>query len=77
VRDLISIVGEDSLNLEQKALIKFSVGFEKEFLNQNTSENREITKTLEIAWNVLTNLPRENLIRVHKKFLDQYYKDIY
>ena len=40
VKDLISVVGEDSLNMEQKALLNFGESFEREFLNQGLEENR-------------------------------------
>ncbi len=73
VRDLISIVGEDGLSLDQKALLRFGDVFEKKFLNQGFKENRNILQTLSLAWEVLSTLPRSQLIRIHKKFLDKYY----
>ncbi|MFX1273931.1 MAG: V-type ATP synthase subunit B [Promethearchaeota archaeon] len=76
VKDLISIIGEDGLNLEQKALIKFGQLFENEFLNQGYSENRNFEKTLNIAWNVLSVLPLSQLFRIHEKFITNYYKEM-
>ncbi|MHA1670293.1 MAG: V-type ATP synthase subunit B [Promethearchaeota archaeon] len=73
VRDLISIVGEDSLNLEQKALLKFGEDFEKKFINQGFSENRDFTKTFSISWDVLANIPKNQLYRIHQKYIDKYY----
>ncbi|MBY8981685.1 MAG: V-type ATP synthase subunit B [Candidatus Lokiarchaeota archaeon] len=74
VRDLVSIVGEDSLNSEQRALLKFADAFENDFLNQTNDENRSFTETLNIAWRVLSNLPKNKLNRIHKKYIDQYYQ---
>jgi len=46
VKDLISIVGEEGLNFEQKALLKFGDNFEQKFLNQQRNENRNFSQTL-------------------------------
>jgi V/A-type H+-transporting ATPase subunit B len=73
VRDLISIVGEDSLNLEQKSLLKFGEDFEKKFLNQGFNENRDFNKTFSISWEVLSNLPKNQLYRIHQEYIDKYY----
>lgn len=74
VKDLISIVGEDGLNLEQKNFLNFGVDFEQKFLNQKVNENRDFETTLNLAWEVLSNLTTGQLFRIHQKFLDKYYK---
>ncbi len=74
VKDLISIVGEDGLNYEQKNFLKFGVDFEQKFLNQKVNENRDFETTLNLAWEVLSNLTIDQLFRIHQKFLDKYYK---
>ncbi len=73
VRDLISIVGEDGLNLNQKALLRFGNFFEQKFLNQGYSEERDFSTTLNIAWQALSNLPKNQLFRIHEDFIDKYY----
>jgi len=73
VKDLISIVGEDGLNFEQKNLLKFGNEFEKIFLNQKPDENRNFRDTLNIAWDVLSNLSQNQLFRIHQKLIDKYY----
>jgi V/A-type H+-transporting ATPase subunit B len=73
VRDLISIVGEDSLNLDQKALLNFGEDFERKFLNQSFEENRDFTNTLSIGWNVLANITKNQLYRIHRELIDKYY----
>lgn len=74
VKDLISIVGEDGLNLDQRNLLQFGENFEQKFLNQKLNENRNFNQTLEIAWDTLSNLDKNQLIRIHQKFIDKYYK---
>jgi len=73
VKELISIVGEDSLNPYQKSLLNFNREFEAKFINQEETENRSFEDTLNIAWKVLANIPKENLYRIHDKFVKKYY----
>jgi len=73
IRDLISIVGEDGLNYNQKALLKFGNEFEQKFLNQGYKEERDINTTLDIAWKALSHIPRNQLFRIHDHFVDKYY----
>ncbi len=74
VKDLISIVGEDGLNFEQKNILKFGNGFEQRFLNQKEDENRSFKESLDIAWDVLSNLNQNQLIRIHQKYIDKYFQ---
>lgn len=74
VKDLISIVGEDGLSFEQKNFLNFGIEFEQKFLNQKVNENRDFETTLNLAWEVLSNLTTGQLFRIHQKFLDKYYK---
>ena len=76
VRDLISIVGEDGLNLEQTSLLKFGEDFENIFMKQGTTENRDFTHTFNIVWEILSKLPSKLLLRIHQKFIDKYYHGV-
>jgi V/A-type H+-transporting ATPase subunit B len=73
VKDLISIVGEDGLNPDQRNLLLFGEDFEQKFLNQKLNENRDFAQTLEIAWDTLSNLDKNQLIRIHQKIIDKHY----
>ncbi len=73
IKDLISIVGEDGLNHQQRNILRFGREFEKKFLNQKPTENRELKTTLDIGWDVLANLEKNQLLRVHEKFINKYY----
>jgi len=74
VRDLISIVGEDGLNIDQRNLLEFGFDFEQIFLNQKSNESRDFNRTLNLAWETLSHLNKDQLIRIHPKFIDKYYK---
>ncbi|MFW9771761.1 MAG: V-type ATP synthase subunit B [Candidatus Heimdallarchaeota archaeon] len=73
-RDLLSVVGEDGLNFEQKALLKYGEDFEQKFLNQGLNENRTFNETFSIAWDVLSNLSQNQLFRIHQGLIDKYYR---
>jgi len=75
VRDILSVVGEDGLNPNQKELLKFGDEFETKFLNQETTEDRSFDQTLKIAWEVLSNLSKKQLFRIHQQFIDKYYSN--
>ncbi|MHA1884832.1 MAG: V-type ATP synthase subunit B, partial [Promethearchaeota archaeon] len=74
VKDLISIVGEDGLNYDQKNLLNFGLDFEKMFLNQKSDESRDFDKSFSIAWDVLSNLSANQLFRIRQKNIDKYYQ---
>ena len=74
VKDLISIVGEDGLNYEQKNLLNFGIDFEQRFLNQKEDENRTFENTLNMAWDVISNLNPNQLMRIHQKYIDKYFQ---
>lgn len=73
VRALASVIGEDELSDLDKLYMKFGVEFENKFIAQQKDENRSIESTLEIGWELLRMLPREELSRIDTKILDKYY----
>lgn len=72
-RSLASVIGEEELSAADKKYIKFGKLFEQKFLTQSQSEVRSIDQTLDLGWELLGYLPREELDRVDDKLLDQYY----
>ena len=72
-RALASVIGEDELSALDKKYLEFGKAFENTFVGQGEEENRTILQTLEIGWNLLRMLPREELDRIDTKILDQYY----
>lgn len=73
-RDLARIVGEMGLSERERLFLKFADIFEKKFISQGEYENRSIEETLDIAWEVLSILPEEELVRVKDEILEKYYK---
>ncbi len=73
-RGLASVIGEEELSSTDKSYLDFGRRFEKEFLGQNAYENRTISESLDIGWELLSLLPREELTRVNTKILEQHYR---
>ncbi|MCD6538175.1 V-type ATP synthase subunit B [Candidatus Bathyarchaeota archaeon] len=72
LRSLASIMGEEALSQRDRAYLRFGDEFEMRFINQGVDEDRSIEKTLEIAWDLLSILPREELTRIHREYLNKY-----
>jgi V/A-type H+-transporting ATPase subunit B len=72
VRNLASIIGEEELSDADKHYLKFGEIFEQQFLTQGETENRSIAQTLDLGWKILARLPREDLLRINKKYIEKY-----
>lgn len=73
LRDLVAVVGEESLSNVDKKYLEFADRFEKEFLQQGYYEARDIFYTLELAWELLSDLPEDELKRIPPKMLKKYH----
>ena len=73
VRDLVAVIGVESLDDFDKKYLAFADEFEQKFVKQGYDENRNIKKTLTIAWDLLAILPESELKRIKKEFIEQYH----
>ena len=73
-RNLASVIGEDELSPIDKKYLAFGKEFEERYIGQRPDENRSMEETLDLGWELLGKLPREELDRVDTKILDKYYK---
>lgn len=73
-KSLASVIGEDELSDIDKKYIAFGKEFDKRFLSQGRDENRSITETLDLGWDLLGMLPKSELDRISDDILDKYYK---
>ncbi|MBN2373609.1 V-type ATP synthase subunit B [bacterium] len=73
VETLASIIGEDELSDQDKRYLDFGRMFEEQFIGQGQHENRSIKETLDLAWDILTTLPKEELIRLTEEEIQKYY----
>ena len=73
-RSLASVIGEEELSAVDKKYMEFGKLFEDRFLTQLPTESRSIEQTLDLGWDLLGYLPREELDRIDGDLLDKYYK---
>lgn len=73
-RNLASVIGEDELSPIDKKYLEFGKEFEERYIGQGPEENRTMEETLNLGWELLGKLPREELDRVDTRLLDKYYK---
>ena len=73
-RSLASVIGEDELSAVDKKYMTFGKEFEQRFLNQGFDENRSMDETLELAWELLSLLPRSELDRMNGKLIEEHYR---
>ena len=71
-RNLASVIGEDELSPIDKKYLEFGKAFEERYIGQGPNENRTIEETLDLGWELLRILPKEELDRVDTKILDVY-----
>lgn len=72
VRSLASVIGEEELSPIDKKYIQFGRIFEQNFIAQSVNDDRSIEQTLNLGWEILSMLPREELDRVDKEMLAKY-----
>lgn len=74
LRRLVSIIGEEALSEEDRKYLKFADDFEQVYVSQG-NEDRDIERTLEISWDLLSMLPRSELKRIKEELIDKYLTD--
>ena len=73
VRSLASVIGEEELTSVDQQYLRLGQAFERKFVGQGNAVNRTVEETLNIGWQVLSSLPREELTRVRDDEIEQYY----
>ena len=72
-KELMVILGEAALTDVDKLYAQFADEFEQKYVNQGYRTDRSITETLDLGWELLRILPREELKRIKEEYLDKYY----
>lgn len=73
LRDLVAVVGEEALTEKDKKYLEFADRFEREFVAQGRDEDRDIFRTLDIGWELLSILPERELKRIKDEFIKKYH----
>ena len=74
IRALASIIGEEELTPLDLKYLKFGDEFEKRLLTQGYHERRTVEEGLDLGWDIISILPREELVRVKEEELAKHYK---
>ena len=72
-RELAVILGAAALSPLDQKYLKFAEEYEKRYISQGNHENRNIEETLDLGWELLKLLPREEMKRIDPKRLEQYW----
>jgi len=73
-KELAAILGDAALTKIDLKYAYFADEFEKRYISQGFDENRTIQETLNLGWKLLEILPKTELKRIRKEFIDKYHK---
>ena len=73
LRGLVAIVGEEALSERDRRKLDYAKAFEEKFLQQGLNEDRNFERTMNIAWELLRMIPKEELTKIDPKLRDKYY----
>lgn len=71
-RALAAIVGEEALSENDRKFLKIANNFERKFVNQGIDESRSIEQTLDIGWDLISELPESEMKRIKPEFIAKY-----
>ena len=71
-RELEVILGEAALSDMDRIFYKFAGSFEKRYIAQDESEDRDIEFTLDLGWELMSVLPTVELKRIRQEFMEKY-----
>ncbi|MFN3301505.1 MAG: V-type ATP synthase subunit B [Patescibacteria group bacterium] len=71
-RELATILGEAALTELDKKYLKFAEEFENRFIKQGLYEDRTIFQSLDLAWQLLSILPKQELKRIKEIYIEKY-----
>lgn len=72
IERLATIIGEEELSQLDRLYLEFGDVFERQFIGQNAQAGLSLEQTLEVGWECLAILPREELSRVTAEEIDRY-----
>ncbi len=71
-KELSTILGESALSDADIAFAHFSDAFDERYVNQGFYTDRSIEETLDLGWELLRLLPREELKRIKDQMIEKY-----
>ena len=71
-KELSVVLGEAALTEDDQKYVEFTDRFENEYVDQGNYTNRTIEESLDLGWDLLKLLPREDLTRIRDEMLEKY-----
>lgn len=71
-KELSAILGDAALTEVDKKYAKFAEEFERKYISQGFETNRTIEETLNLGWELLSILPRNELKRIKDAYIEKY-----
>ncbi len=76
LRSLAAIVGKEALTDRDRMYLKFADEFENNFIRQGKFDDRNIKYTLDLAWKLLSILPKSELTKIDDELIEKYEKEL-
>ncbi|MCM8765147.1 MAG: V-type ATP synthase subunit B, partial [Candidatus Omnitrophica bacterium] len=75
IKAIASIIGEEELSSLDRLYLKFGELFETKFINQAYNERRTLNQSLELGWDIISNLPEDQLVRISQQQIKLRYRN--
>jgi V/A-type H+-transporting ATPase subunit B len=72
LREISTIIGAEALGERDKIYLTNADEFERKFISQGEEEKRTVENTLDIAWELFSALPEEDLKLIKEEFIKKY-----
>lgn len=72
IRALAQIIGEDDLSFTDQSYMEFGRQFEERLAKQQFDEYRDINETLDLMWELVKILPKQEINRIDPSILQKY-----
>jgi V/A-type H+-transporting ATPase subunit B len=72
IRETALVSGEAALTAVDKLYLQLADRFEREFITQGANEDRDIEKTLDLGWELLSPLPESEFARIDPDIIKKY-----
>jgi len=76
IERLASIIGAEELSAVDRLYREFGAAFETRFVAQRRQERRSLEQTLDLGWDCLSILPRDELVRLSDEEIDRHLKGV-
>ena len=73
IRETALVSGEAALTEVEKLYLQFADRFEREFVTQGSGEDRDVEKTLDVGWELLSALPETEFSRIDPAIIEKYH----